>query len=126
MLYFGFDIEGAKDGVNKSLRFQLMVELLRSHPLIAADDAGEEDSAGRQKIRLQKTGEIVDRAAGIADKAVTLGEDRGWLRAVTMTPQEVRRIVGELDAITWDAKLGHRGLGRTKSDDQPKTDQPDA
>lgn len=122
-LYFGFELEAARDGVNKSLRFQLMVELLRAHPLIAADDDGE-DSTGRQKIRLQAVEEIVSRAADIADMAVTVGEENGWLRAVTISPEEVRRKVGELDAITWDAKLGSRGLG--KSDDKPKTDQPNA
>lgn len=125
MLYFGFELEAARYGVNKSLRFQLMVELLRSHPLIAADDAGHEDTAGRQKIRLQTSEEVVHRAADIADLAVKMGEANGWLQPVTMTPEEARRKVGELDAITWDAKLGSRGLG-IKSDDKPKTDKPDA
>jgi len=124
MLYFGFELEAARDGVNKSLRFQLMCDLLRAHPLVAADDDGE-DSTGRQKIRLQEVKEVVDRAADLADMTVTLGEERGWLRAVTISPEDVRRRIGELDAITWDAKLGPRGLGRkTKDDDQPKTDKP--
>ncbi len=117
MLYFGFELEAARDGVNKSLRFQLMVDLLRSHPLIAAEEDGE-DGAGRQKIRLQKPGEIVNRAAEIADLAVTVAEGNGWLKAVTITPEEVRRRIGELDAITWDAKLGSRGLGK-KEEDRP-------
>jgi len=124
MLYFGFELEAARDGVNKSLRFQLMCDLLRAHPLVAGDDDGE-DSTGRQKIRLQKAGEVVNRAADIADLAVQIGESNGWLKAVTISPEDVRKRIGELDAITWDAKLGPRGLGRkTKDDDQPKTDQP--
>lgn len=115
-LYFGFELDAARDGVNKSLRFQLMVDLLRSHPLICAEEDGE-DSAGRQKVRLQKVGEVVERAALLADMAVTLGKDRGWLRAVTISPEDVRRKVAELDAITWSAKFGSRGLG--KKEDLP-------
>ncbi len=118
MLYFGFELEAARDGVNKSLRFQLMCDLLRAHPLVAADDDGE-DGAGRQKIRLQKPGEIVNRAAEIADLAVTVAAKNGWLRAVTITPEEVREKVGQLDAITWDAKLGSRGLGGKKEENRP-------
>ncbi len=119
MLYFGFDIEGAKEGVNKSLRFRLMCDLLRSHPLIAGDDSGQEDTAGRQKIRLQTCEEVVQRAAEMADLAVKIGETNGWLRPVTMTPEDVRRKVGELDAITWDAKLGIVSRGLDKKEDQP-------
>ena len=116
-LFFGFELEAARDGVNKSLRFQLMCDLLRAHPLIAADDDGE-DSTGRQKMRLQKTGEIVNRAAEIADLAVTVAIENGWLRAVTITPEEVRRKVAELDAITWDAKLGSDVARATSLRDQ--------
>lgn len=116
MLYFGFELEAARDGVNKSLRFQLMCDLLRAHPLVAGDDDGE-DSTGRQKIRLQKTGEIVNRAAEIADLAVTVAAENGWLKPVTISPEDVRRKVAELDAITWNAKFGARGLG--KKEDLP-------
>lgn len=54
-----------------------------SHALIAADSDGE-DSAGRQKLRLQEPHALVSRCAAIAELAAGLGRLRGWIQERTI------------------------------------------
>jgi len=88
MKYFPPEEEDYRLGVRMSVRMRIMLDLLKSHPLIAGDLDGE-DSQGRSRIRLQSPKELVERAASIADLAVEAAEIRGWIKAVEHSGEEL-------------------------------------
>lgn len=77
-----------------SLRARLMFGYLEKWGLVAAMPDGE-DSAGRAKLRLPTTEELVGRSGEIADAAATLAEENGWFDE---TPEEIiNEFLGEED-----------------------------
>lgn len=79
MNYLVKPIETAiENGYAFDLRMAMAMDILKSHPLVAAIPDGE-DSAGRQKLRLQTAEESVERALDMAEHLVAICEQRGWL-----------------------------------------------
>jgi hypothetical protein len=56
----------------------LAIELMSRMAIVAAQPDGE-DTAGRQKLKMQEPEEIVTRCCEIADKAYDAFQTRGWL-----------------------------------------------
>lgn len=67
-------------GYELSAAGRIALSLVSNHVTqVAAEPAGE-DSAGRQKMRLQVPETIVARAFAIAEEFVRVAEDRGYMR----------------------------------------------
>ncbi len=62
-------------------RAELAKELVKHFGVIAGVTDGE-DSAGRQKIRMQESAELVERACNISDLMFAQFEARGWSLAL--------------------------------------------
>lgn len=80
-----FPVIGIKYSPMIEFRSSLALGLLyrSTSNFIAADDAGE-DSAGRQKLRLQTSKELVSKAFAIADEFVDTVESRGDFKEVSV------------------------------------------
>lgn len=105
--YFQHKMENHQAGVQLDLRFRLAVDLMK-HVGIATGKTDGEDSAGRAKLELLAPKEVVDRCFEIADYAVQLGEEKGWIKPVETTDEEAAAEVGRLEAIKLEAGLSHR------------------
>ena len=85
---------------------------MHQHPNVAAIEDGE-DSAGRMRVRLQRSTELVDRCFEIADLFVAKAESRGDIRVgptleeVTVRNAILKRLesdvsYGRSETETWD------------------------
>ena len=90
-----FNSIGSRYIAQFELRAAIALELLyrSTANFIAADDNGE-DSAGRQKLRLQTSKEIVEKAFTIADGFMNIVEERGDIKDNTIEDiiEEEKRI----------------------------------
>jgi hypothetical protein len=99
---------GLECGYGFDYRLIFALEFLKSHPLINAIPDGE-DSAGRQKLRLQTPEESVARVIAMADALVSTAETRGWIQAVSKEDAlalitEVKTAQRLADERAWDFK----------------------
>lgn len=98
------ELHATNCGVNLSLRARFAMSLMDRHANVAADDGGE-DSAGRQKLRLQKVAELVERSCEMADLMIGSMEERGWIREPTLTMKESHYLKGEIEMCRPEYKL---------------------
>lgn len=86
-----------------TLRYEIALNILRTHPLVAYAPDGE-DGDGHAKARRLEPQEIVDAAVEIADKFVDAVERMGWIRARTFEEiEDAHIVVGRLRGINEDA-----------------------
>jgi hypothetical protein len=86
MQYFPKQIEVVtKFGLTLSLQAEMAWDLLRQNTAIIAGTDGGEDSAGRQKVRMQEPVELVARVFAIVDAFVATAEARNDLQIDTVT-----------------------------------------
>lgn len=79
-------------------RARLATQLVERWGLIAADVQEEENSAGRNKVRLMAPNEIVARACDTADLLVSELHKRGWMTETPSYSDAVQMLKETADA----------------------------
>ncbi len=74
---------------------ELAMTLIERWGMVAGDVDGE-DSAGRQKIRLQTPDELIERACKTAEAAMAEFQQRGWMMAIPKPDPEDDQFMDEL------------------------------
>ncbi len=100
-------------GYRLELRSNLAWDLIHHFGSVAADIGGE-DTAGRAKLRLQTSDELVARCFAIADAFVTQSEARSEIQGYDITEEEAYQKAGRM------AKL--RSRAEFDMQDMPKVE----
>ncbi len=74
---------------------ELAMTLIERWGIVAGDVDGE-DSAGRQKVRLQTVEELIERACKTAEAAMAEFQNRGWMMAIPKPDPEDDQFMDEL------------------------------
>lgn len=80
-------------GYQIGLKASIVMDILRTHPLIAGKSDGE-DSAGRARLREANVEEVLDMAFALADGFVERAAVNGWIKATTVPVEQAAVIVG--------------------------------
>src|SRR6185295_10492421 len=88
--YFRTIEQDFEDQSQLDLRARIALDLMRTYGLIAADGDGE-DGGKRQKLKLQAPEEVVARCMALAETAVSVFEDRGYIKGITISREELEQ-----------------------------------
>lgn len=78
-----------------------------------------EDNAGRAILDVMPPQEVVDRAFTVADLAVSELTKRGWIRAVTTTPEAFGATLGRIESARDEGRYAELRKARETTTDVP-------
>jgi hypothetical protein len=103
--YFRNDIfSDYVEGIQLDIRARLAIDFIRDKGMITGVPDGE-DSTGRSKGTNMSIDDTVSRAFSLAEAVIKTAEERGYIKEIPLTPDEMAKERGRIEGIIRDASL---------------------